>query len=405
MNDDDEMFYAHFDKVEGLLQRGRGLGAVRALREPQVGAGFVYDGIRRDWRWDGTDDRSLYLARLVQDLGLSAKPVVDQLREDDEDACLRAAEVLELLAVAGSDEAREALRTYVREGRHWVAVLESFAARWPVEWWEDLGGVARARIGGEAERPWFREPWPRFGIEVQACSYVAPPLPDADGLSDSELLAVLADSDSSAEVRVAALRALRGREPTEALLPLVPLLGAPDGRRPLVGLRPNIDRLGVLAMSAAGGWARDERPWLSRLGADVLADHPGPEAVPALVQELVDQWEAQEWCGPDRTAGRLARLGPQAVDAAPYLRRFWLCTPHSYERAAYLEALAAIAPVGLDYAYTESLWDCEEQARVLAIESAPGSAHVLGRIATLRDDPMEAAEVRVAAEVRLSADG
>lgn len=405
MNDEDDLFYAHFDTTEGLLQRGRGLGAVRALRDPRAGAGFVYDGIRRDWRWDGTDDRSLYLARLVQDLGLSTNPIVDQLSDDDEDACLRAVEVLELLAVGGSDEAREALRTYVRDGRHWVAVLESFAARWPVEWWEDLGGVARARIGGEAELPWFREPWTQFGIEVRACSYGVPPLPDADGLSDSELLAVLADSDSSAEVRVAALRALRGREPTEALLPLVPLLGTPDGRRPLVGLRPVIDRLGVRAVSAARGWARDERPWLSRLGADVLADHPGPEAVPGLVRELVDQWEAQVWCGPDRTAGRLACLGPQAVDAAPYLRRFWLRTPHSYERAAYLKALAAIAPAGLDYTYTESLWDCEEQARLLAIGSAPGSAHVLERIATLRDDPMEAAEVRVAAQVRLSPGG
>lgn len=39
------MSYAHFDSVEGLLQRGRGLGAVRALQDPRGSAVFVYDGI------------------------------------------------------------------------------------------------------------------------------------------------------------------------------------------------------------------------------------------------------------------------------------------------------------------------------------------------------------------------
>lgn len=153
----------------------------------------------------------------------------------------------------------------------------------------------------------------------------------------------------------------------------------------------------------ARGWARDEKPWLARLGTDVLADRPGPEALPDLVQELADQWAAQVWCGPDRTAKRLARLGPSAAAAAPYLRRYWLRTPHSYERAAYLEALAAIAPSGLEYAYTESLWDCEEHTRLLAIDSAPNIRVTLEQIAALRDDPMETPDVRASAETRLSA--
>lgn len=105
MSDEYEMSYAHPGSVEGLLQRGRGLGAIRALRDPQGVAVFVYDGIRCDWRLDGVDDRSLYLARLILDLGLSPTPVVDQLAGDEE-ACVRACEVLELLALAGSGEAR-----------------------------------------------------------------------------------------------------------------------------------------------------------------------------------------------------------------------------------------------------------------------------------------------------------
>ncbi|MFB9512949.1 hypothetical protein [Streptomyces purpureus] len=392
------MTYAHPDSVEGLLQRGRGLGAVRALQDPQVAAVFVYDGILRDWRWDGTDDRSVYLARLVRDLELSPAPIVDQLM-GDEDSCLRACDVLELLALAGSDEAREGLRAYVRRGDHWVRVLESVSAGWPAEWWEDLGDVARARIGGEAELPWFCEPWTRFGIEVQSRPSVT--RPSLTRLSTADLLTLLADSGTEDATKFDALRALNSREPSEELIPLVPLLGTPDGRRPLPLVRRAVERLGTAAVPAAHGWAQDERAWLAQLGADVLADHPRPEALPGLVEELAEQWAARTWCGPDRTARRLARFGPDAAGAVPYLRRFWLHTPHSHERTAYLEVLAAINSDGLDHVHAESLWDCEENARLLGVTAAPASPETLARIAILRDDPMETPEVRAAARTRL----
>ncbi|MFD5922800.1 hypothetical protein ACFVYP_40510 [Kitasatospora sp. NPDC058201] len=86
----------------------------------------------------------------------------------------------------------------------------------------------------------------------------------------------------------------------------------------------------------------------------------------------------------------------------PYLRRLWLHTPHSYERSAYLEALAAIDTGGLHRAYTESLWDCEDQAGLLGITHAPSHPETLTRIAALRDDPVEGQEVRAAARTRLA---
>ncbi|MFI1224164.1 MULTISPECIES: hypothetical protein [unclassified Streptomyces] len=404
MSDSYEMPYAHPDSTEGLLQRGRGLGATRALQDPRGSAVFVYDAIRRDWRWDGTDDRSLYLARLVRDLELPTTPVVEMLTGDEE-ACLRVCEVLELLALAGSDEARKGLRAYVRNGEHWVPVLESVAASWPPQWWEDLRGVALARIRAETELPYFLEPWTRFGIATRGRPHT--PRPSLAGLTTAELLALLAAPSTEDTTRFDALRALNGREPAEGLLPLVPSLGTPDGRRPLPLLRRAVGRLGALAVPAAHAWARDDRPWLARLGAEILADHPGPEDLPGLVEELVEQWTTRNWCGPDRTARRLAVLGPGAAGAAPHLRRFWSCTPHSYERAAYLEALAAIddgaGPDRLNDLYTESLWDCEENARLLGIAAAPASPEALDRIAILRDDPMEAPEVREAAAARLAA--
>ncbi|MFI1450777.1 hypothetical protein [Streptomyces virginiae] len=93
--------YASHDCLEGLLQRGRSLGAIRARQDPHEAAAYVYDGIRRDWKWDHqTDTRYLYQARLIKDLGLSPTPVVEQLAGDEEEWS-RAADVLELLALAG----------------------------------------------------------------------------------------------------------------------------------------------------------------------------------------------------------------------------------------------------------------------------------------------------------------
>ncbi|MDF6066686.1 hypothetical protein AB0K64_05285 [Streptomyces sp. NPDC053741] len=401
MNYEYEMSYALPDSVEGLLQRGRGLGVVRALRAPRESAAFVYDGIRRDWLWDQSDERSVYLARLVCDLDLSPMPVVNMLAGDEE-ACLRACGVLELLALAGSVEAKDGLRAYVRKGEHWVRVLERMSVGWPPEWWEDLGDVARVRMSAEAQLPWHSEPWTRFGIAVQSQPLV--PRPSLNGLSTAELLRLLSGSHTGDHTKIDALRALNARKPAEELIPLVPWLGMSNGLRPLPMLGRAVRRLGTLAVPAAHGWAQAERPWLALLGTEILADHPGPEALPGLVNELAEQWAAQDWCGPGQTARRLARFGPDAAGAVPYLRRFWLHTPHSYERTAYLQALAAISgDDGLEHIYTESLWDCQKTTRLLGITSAPTIPETLDRLAVLRDDPMETTEVRAAAGTRLAA--
>lgn len=106
----DDQVYASPGSLEGLLRRGRNLGASQALDGPETSAEPVYEVVRRDWRWDTiVDDRHLYLARLIRDLGLVLDPVFALLAGDGDD-CERATGNLELLALSGSVEAREGLR-------------------------------------------------------------------------------------------------------------------------------------------------------------------------------------------------------------------------------------------------------------------------------------------------------
>jgi hypothetical protein len=396
--------YAPPGSLKGLLQRGRGLGTLLALDDPAASAEPAYDAIRRDWRWDSVDDRHLYLARLIQELGLPLDPVV-ALLAGDEDDCERATRTLELLAVSGSAEARETLRAYVREGEHWVDVLESVAGVWPVEWWDDLADVARARLTGGEPLLWRSEPWVRWAVGPLPAARVHPPrIHTIDvGPGNHQLLSVLTDGGSTDGAKAQTLHTLAGRPSEPALIPLVPRLGTADGEWPLPGLTRAVERLGALAVPEARVWATDERPWLSWTGIRVLAQHGEAQDLPVLIDELAAQAQAGKWCGPDRLAAGLARFGPAAAQAAPMLRRLWLCTPHSYERPSYLKALAAIDPTGLDRAYTESLWDCESNARLLGIASAPDLPQVRRRLVRLRDDPMEEPDVRAAAGDRLAA--
>ncbi|MFE7835711.1 hypothetical protein ACFU53_06480 [Streptomyces sp. NPDC057474] len=185
----------------------------------------------------------------------------------------------------------------------------------------------------------------------------------------------------------------------------MPDLAEANGELPLPGLGVAALRLGPLAVPEARAWAVDGRSWLSWIGVQVLAEHGAAQDLPVLLAELEAHEQARQWCGPSTVAAGIARFGTAGEEAAPALRRLWLRTPHSYERPDCLRALAAVAPAGLDFAYTESLWDCESNARLLGIAHAPDLPRVRERLAELRDDPMEEAEVRAAAGKRLVTGG
>ncbi|OKJ09078.1 hypothetical protein [Kitasatospora sp. CB01950] len=393
--------YAPADTLLGLVERGRGAGRLWAREDPEAGAAAVLECLRRETRYDRQcDARHDYHAQLVRELGLP----IDLLRQqaEGEDEYERAREALAALALSGSVEAREVLRRAVRRGPWWQDVLDTVADRWPVPWWDDLAEDALRRLGGaEPEYP-DSEPWLRWResrparprrAAVRHVEALAP--------SNARLLAVLADGGSSRSERTAAVITLVGRPPLPELLPLVPELwtGEPaePGERPLPQLLRAVDRLGPLAVEDARRWASGDRPWLAQFGASVLARHGELRDLPLLVGELERQWAAGEWCGPDRLADGVARFGPAAGEAVPVLRRFWEHTPHSYERPSYLRALAAIRPGAMGAEVTESLWDCEEDARLFAVEHAPEGAQLHRRLEELRGSAVESGEVRAAA--------
>ncbi|MFE4519648.1 hypothetical protein ACFRMQ_36365 [Kitasatospora sp. NPDC056783] len=394
--------YRPVDTLLGLLQRGRGLGALRAADDPTAAADAVYACVRTDWRWDWlVDEHRVYLARLLRDLALPLAPVAEALAAADGHGAEEVAGVLELLALDGSAEAREVLRAYIREGGRWLPVLESLSGSWPVEWWEDLADTARARLtDGDDPTPWAKA-WEHWGVAIPTPDRTPPkPRPSA-GLTNAELLEAIATG--SEDRREDALYVLHhDRDPEPGLVPLVPSLGTADGRHSLPLVTGLLAKLGAHAMPAARAWAASDTRWLAWEGLRVLSEHGEPQDVPVLLARLERDWAGRTWCGPMFMARGLGRHGPEAAGAVPLLRGFWVSTPHPYERPAYLRALAAIDPAGLDEAYVESLWDCQAEARLLAVEHAPDRPGLPERLAHLRDDPLESPEVREAAGARLA---
>ncbi|GLW58582.1 hypothetical protein [Kitasatospora phosalacinea] len=400
--------YSPPDTLLGALERGRGLGWAYALSDRPAGAEAVLDCLHRDTRWDrSVDQRADYQAYLVRELGLPIEPLLAQLDNPDENGSEWARETLARLALLGSAPAREALRRYVREGEWWQKALSVLADNWPTDWWEDLGPDAVRRLGGERPELWGFEPW----LTWRELLPVREPAPRARRPVRStprtdRLLAVLTDPESSSRERGEALRTLAERPtvPVE-LLALVPDLstdgGDGSGGRALGGVHRAVRRLGPLAVGPAREWADDDRHWLQWLGVQVLAEHGGTGDVPRLVAELASQWEERAWCGPKLVSDGLARLGPAAAEAGPLLRRFWQLTPHSYERPSYLRALHAIDPDAAAPLLSESLWDCEPDARLYAVRHVPVGGELEFRLAELRDSPVEDDELREAAAGRL----
>ncbi|MEV1118179.1 hypothetical protein AB0I91_24210 [Actinosynnema sp. NPDC049800] len=408
------------DTLAGMLQRGRGRGAMLATTDP-TSADLVHDCVVHDYRWDWqVDDRAVYLARLVRDLALPLHPITALLRDTgDDQTALTLASLLVALGTAGSREAVTAVRDHVRAGPHWIDVLETAAAEWPRAWWDDLAGTARRRLTPDDRRGllWRSDPWLTWARQhawaTRPATDRAPgrPGPHRDRPT-GELLALLRDRDVPRAAKTRALFEIARRGPEPALLDLAEhlVLDTPV-RRPVPGLGRALQPLGPRAADHARRWSADPDHPLRRIATRVLAAHGDHRDVELMLSTL-ERPPGEDWCGYDVAAtglARLSRLSGSTADhhaaahrAVPVLRRLWSDTPHSYERAAYLDALVALSPVSSDHLLVEGLWDCEEQVRAFAAARAPLTRETRARLRDLADDPIDTTPVRTAAAARLA---
>ncbi|MEV4412145.1 hypothetical protein [Catellatospora sp. NPDC049609] len=413
MSDDDRAhrwFYDLPGTLAGDLQTGHGLGAAKVSERPQDAADLVFSCIRRDHRWWWrVDDRPDYLARQVRLLEMDPTPIVDLLYavddpDDDPDNTFDLAlDVLVALGYAGDEQVVRALRYYVNHGPHWRNVLPAVAGRWPRRLWDDLDGVALARLGPAHEdgpapygRPWTD--WAPRHERVAALLRRREARPQApareSSMSTDRLLAVLADGAEPSSAKRNALRelAFRGSDPR-----LLDLAGELHG---VPGLTDAVEALGPAAVGHARAWAAADR--LHRLGVTVVAAHGTEHDVPLLIDAWDRLFRSDDWCGFDIIADGLARFGQGSAEAAGRLRMVIRQTPHSYERTACLRALLAIAPARARGPLQHALLDCEPDVRELAVAHAPDTAFTRKALAEIRDDPLAARKLRNTAAARLA---
>ncbi|GAA1635023.1 hypothetical protein [Actinoplanes couchii] len=410
----------------GALQRGLGRGAIR-VAAGEAGAGpEVFRCLRWDQRWDTqVDDRRVYLARLVRDLGIPVAELFALLREPSEvDTFQNLCGVLSVLGQGGDQEVLAGARRYVADGQRWADMLETIADGWSRESGDDLLPLARARIeadeaaeaGGSGDDGpvivWDAPPWRDWAVGDDFIAARMPPSPGRGRERPLELIPVaelLAELGGDRRSRwVPALAELNARGPRPELVPMLDrLAGAGSGPGPMRAMLSRaVQLLGAAAVPVARGWAADPGHPFGWRVIDVLAAHGGPEDVPVLLAEWERLAGAQALCGFDDLAAGLARIGgPEVARIVPWLHELWT-TPHSYERAAYLRALLVLDPAGCGELLVEGLWDCEAEVRRIAAEHvADAEPGVRERLESLRDDPVEEDEVRAAAGERFPAPG
>jgi hypothetical protein len=426
----------------GALQRGLGRGAIRAAAGEDEGVEAVLRCLERDQRWDTqVEDRDVYLARLVRDLGVPVERLLTLLREPlDDDGFHNVAGVLETLGRSGDRDAVDGVRAYVADGPRWVEVLELIADHWPREHWDDLLTVARDRLPGLGEQVWRSRPWTDWATTdavVAAAIIPEKQSPRDDRLLKDKPAEALVAALGKAEVgpQMAALLELNARGAQPALLPLLERLptripspaveavggfavpGSPMERLvapgPLRGpLARAVRMLQERALPLARQWAVDQDHPMCWRGTGVLAAHGDESDLPVLLAawDRLDD-DPEDLCGYDILTTGLARIcGPggrchelgdgPTVGVVRRLHELWV-TPHSHERAAYLRALLVLDPAGVEPLLVEGLWDCEAAVREIAAERVPLSPAVRRRLALLRDDPIEEDEVRAAATARI----
>ncbi|MFO1460720.1 MAG: hypothetical protein U1G08_15110 [Verrucomicrobiota bacterium] len=144
-----DTIHAPPDSLLGQLQRGRGLGFLRLIREPQpVAHRLLTHCILQDPRIDyQCENRSDYYAELALRVGLPLEPLANRIREDD--GCEEHGltwKTLRALSRRGSREAAEILLEDCRTYQDWTHHVESLVSFPDPEVTVRLAGIIESRF-------------------------------------------------------------------------------------------------------------------------------------------------------------------------------------------------------------------------------------------------------------------
>jgi len=317
----------------GQLRRGRGIAVQRATTEPHA-AEMVYECVFEDVRWDRLcDTRGGYLAGLIHRLDLSLAPIERRLAAAEDlqtvEYCL---DVLAHLPFVGRADAASVLRRYAAEGRHRQAALDAIA--------DEVTASRKANQRPGAERRARR----RTAAEV----------------STDEL-----DRDIAAggRERALALEEL-GRRGDQRVMDFAEQTCLYNAAAWIPGMSRALGHLGTAAVPRARAWSAGDNPTLAHFAVTVLAEHGDVGDVEILHAALNSYVAEEDWCGAEKPARGLGRLGAQ--EAISDLMAAWEATPHSLARVDFLQALIACRAPQAAACAEEGLFDCEPEVQQIA---------------------------------------
>ncbi|GAA2156581.1 hypothetical protein GCM10009760_57720 [Kitasatospora kazusensis] len=396
--------YADPSSLHGQLQRGRGIGATRALSDPGVAADLVYACAVTDSRWDRqTEHRSSYLARLIHRLDLPLDPIeryVFDYDGDDADGIEPTLRILTELPLLGRFDAVPVLRRYAVEGRHWADGLETIA--YSDAWeqlpklWTGLDADILARRGDaelgaaidEKSAPWtsWAQAWPRVRrfLDGGTDSGPAPVRPDLSDTGTTDLHRLVAARPGRG--RQLALREL-GRRGDLVVLDMAEDAGLRNAAGGTPGIAQALRHLGSAAVPRARAWSVSGDDFLEWLAVEVLSGCGESEDSPYLLNAFTTAAAEGSWCATESPAKGLGRL--RIAGATDVLVHAWESTVHSYAREALLEGLRGCAPQPVADGFTEeAIDDCEPRVQEAACAHAPDTASARARLDALRADPL-----------------
>lgn len=426
----------------GQLQRGRGLGWLRAVAEPSSGRAALRDCLRSDPRWDAqVESRSRYYATLARALnlpasGLVAEPpatderltslihdtVVEMARRGDPSGLptirasilrdpSRAEWLLRQLSDIGAETELESLRAPLLEQVDDQVLSDLVFWAPAVPWDEWLSDDRRKAVDAVLSRPTesSQGSMPEADAEIEALlRYRWATFPRAllhrfRSLLTAEEVADLrrAASEATGPALWVSLRALGERQDPSAITRVEAILAANTIGRDRAAARRYLTALpSEITLPLARVWLGTEDDRFG-MGANLMAIHATPDDLSQVRTATRAAWARRDELMYDlcHLLDAIGTIG--TADTYPELNEAFEAVEYSYARRRAARALLRCDRSFPRRYGDECLWDCEAETRLLGVTAALDSPAVRRRLSQFAHDQHADEDVRSASVERL----